>query len=310
MKKFLCYDTNDAASGKINVSANGVLKPNSTVPSSSGEPYKSLVTDGEGGVKWEDRLAYGRYRIRVPGPTSEEAISWYKVSDDFLTGSYDIGTRFYIIDSDEEYYEETIMVSNGEVIADVIDRPHVIVALHGNVTFLSADGWSITLPEKGTYFARYSDFFITGAVLGDSNEPEITWDGSNFVGKKIEQVYIPKQTVYLELKYSRVYNNEEYYFIDMTLDEVLECIENGINVVLVFERGLLYLHDINHGEATFGAPVFDSNQFTKFTITANTSEAPVRQQTFDLILPSATSGSSKKFKITVDDSGTISATEV
>ena len=27
MKKFLCYDTNDAASGKINVSANGVLKP-------------------------------------------------------------------------------------------------------------------------------------------------------------------------------------------------------------------------------------------------------------------------------------------
>lgn len=27
MRKFLCYDTNDAASGKINVSANGVLKP-------------------------------------------------------------------------------------------------------------------------------------------------------------------------------------------------------------------------------------------------------------------------------------------
>ena len=27
MKKFLCYDTNDAASGKINVSANSVLKP-------------------------------------------------------------------------------------------------------------------------------------------------------------------------------------------------------------------------------------------------------------------------------------------
>ena len=27
MKKFLCYDTNDASSGKVNVSANGVLKP-------------------------------------------------------------------------------------------------------------------------------------------------------------------------------------------------------------------------------------------------------------------------------------------
>ena len=58
MKKFLCYDTNDAASGKINVNANGVLKPNSTVPSTNGSSYQQLVTDGEGKVKWEDRLAY------------------------------------------------------------------------------------------------------------------------------------------------------------------------------------------------------------------------------------------------------------
>ena len=31
MKKFLCYDTNDAASGKINVDSRGILKPNSGV---------------------------------------------------------------------------------------------------------------------------------------------------------------------------------------------------------------------------------------------------------------------------------------
>ena len=31
-----------------------------------GEPYKSLVTDGDGNVKWEDRLAYG----------GEETITW------------------------------------------------------------------------------------------------------------------------------------------------------------------------------------------------------------------------------------------
>ena len=37
MKKFLCYDTNDAASGKINVSANGVLKPNFRVTFKRGE---------------------------------------------------------------------------------------------------------------------------------------------------------------------------------------------------------------------------------------------------------------------------------
>ena len=58
MKKFLCYDTNDAASGKVNVSANGILKPNSTVPSTNGAPHQQLVTDGDGNAKWEDRLAY------------------------------------------------------------------------------------------------------------------------------------------------------------------------------------------------------------------------------------------------------------
>ena len=57
MKKFLCYDTNDAASGKINVDSRGMLKPNSTVPSGS-TPYQQLVTDGDGNTKWEDRLCY------------------------------------------------------------------------------------------------------------------------------------------------------------------------------------------------------------------------------------------------------------
>lgn len=58
MRKFLCYDTNDAASGKINVSPNGVLRPNSTVPATNGSAYQQLVTDGSGNTKWEDRLAY------------------------------------------------------------------------------------------------------------------------------------------------------------------------------------------------------------------------------------------------------------
>lgn len=58
MKKFLCYDTNDAASGRVNVSANGVLSPNATLPSTNGVVNQQLVTDGKGGVKWEDRLAY------------------------------------------------------------------------------------------------------------------------------------------------------------------------------------------------------------------------------------------------------------
>ena len=55
MKKFLCYDTNDAASGKIGVNSNGVLSPNATVPSTNGTANQCLVTDGDGNVKWEDK---------------------------------------------------------------------------------------------------------------------------------------------------------------------------------------------------------------------------------------------------------------
>ena len=65
MKKFLCYDTSDAASGKINVSTNGVLKPNSTVPSTNGASYQQLVTDDNGNTKWEDRLAYDNKTVLV-----------------------------------------------------------------------------------------------------------------------------------------------------------------------------------------------------------------------------------------------------
>ena len=58
MKRFLCYDTNDATSGKINVSVNGVLSPNATVPSTNGAAYQQLVTDGNGNTQWADMLAY------------------------------------------------------------------------------------------------------------------------------------------------------------------------------------------------------------------------------------------------------------
>ena len=40
------------------MNSNGVLSPNATVPSTNGTAYQHLVTDGDGKVKWEDRLAY------------------------------------------------------------------------------------------------------------------------------------------------------------------------------------------------------------------------------------------------------------
>lgn len=44
MKKFLCYDTNDAASGKINVDNRGMLKPvDSELSDTSTNPVQNRV---------------------------------------------------------------------------------------------------------------------------------------------------------------------------------------------------------------------------------------------------------------------------
>ena len=60
-------------SDTLGVDENGKLGIN------GGEPYKSLVTDGEGGVKWEDRLAYDDSRLVVD---VREGFRIVKVSDE------------------------------------------------------------------------------------------------------------------------------------------------------------------------------------------------------------------------------------
>ena len=107
MKKFLCYDTNDAASGKIEVDNRGMLKPNSTVPSGS-TPYQQLVTDGEGNAKWEDRLAYAVTEEQVI--FSQENIAFIEQNGKHGAGSLDmpetinVGEK-YRVNFDGETYD-------------------------------------------------------------------------------------------------------------------------------------------------------------------------------------------------------------
>ena len=126
MKKFLCYDTNDAASGKIEVDNRGMLKPNSTVPSGSA-PYKQLVTDGTGTAKWEDRLAYA---VKANELIAEQTITTYE-SEAYgytaeLNGSLRLEEgKIYFVNFDGKDYEcvawsyperGAICIGNGSII--------------------------------------------------------------------------------------------------------------------------------------------------------------------------------------------------
>ena len=187
MKKFLCYDTNDAASGKINVSANGVLKPNSTVPSTNGAANQQLVTDGEGGVKWEDRLAYddSKLIVDIEGglkavKVSDEIPSWASVDSPMKAWSSD-GTHYTTV-SPEGYAD----LGNGSFLAGEF----VFFITTNNVEF-SFNETTIVFPKKGVYFLYVSNKFTTGIASADSDTPEITWDGNTEFTKTIDPKYIP-----------------------------------------------------------------------------------------------------------------------
>ena len=119
--------------------------------------------------------------------------------------------------------------------------------------------------------------------------------------------------------------------------------KDDINIVLVYNTGaelaFYYLTECTDERVTFtyNGSTKDDYSTKTFTITKNSYSGPICDTmkyvnynqgannankflvvtpygtvwpSSDLVLPSSTSGSSKKFKITVDDSGAISATEV
>ena len=220
MKKFLCYDTNDAASGKIEVDNRGMLKPNSTVPSGS-TPYQQLVTDGNGNTQWEDGLAYEEVKkYSLPYDTSGlESVqigpslsTYYKVSDDLPDPNDVIQGALY--SGPDGFYLDAKVSDGYENNVNCIYDTNVgafIVCYQTNITYFNK---SYSVPSTGVYLST------TVSVMGEGD-------------------------MYLQVQHV---NTIDKKFIPSELNE--------------------------------------------------------------MILPSSTSGSSKKFKITVDDSGTISATEV
>ena len=198
MKKFLCYDTNDAASGKINVSPNGVLRPNSTVPSTNGSAYRQLVTDGNGNTKWEDRLAYEGSRVVIE--YAKKGLTLVRISDEIPSWvSINVSMKLWLSRTGSFMVDSTdyLDLGNGSFAA-----AFAFFIANDNCS-VSNGGVSLTFPKKGVYFMNpvpsslggAENEYMIGISSADSDTPETTWDGNIETIKKIDEKFLPDQLI-------------------------------------------------------------------------------------------------------------------
>ena len=160
---------------------------------------------------------------------------------------------------------------------------------------------NLTFPETGTYFLKSSAFH---GYLSKAESKAIQYISEEFLPKNLEVFWITIDV--------------EKGTIDKTLDEVNNAYD--ARKILIAKRGQEIWSCIgritesegprfirySYTQNQFGVQIF--TPFAKFP-TSGLVELQ-HKITNNVILNSSTSGSAKKFKITVDDSGTLSATEV
>ena len=160
----------------LNVNDNGELSIN------GGTPYQQLVTDGDGNVKWEDRLAYDDSRVVVD---SGGGVKLVKVADEVPSwASVDAPMKIWLNNGINVTVnpEDYLGLGNGSFLA------------HEFAGFIATDNVEFegfVFPKKGVYFLSENRDYVTGIASADSDTPEITWDG--YIGgfKKLDEKFLP-----------------------------------------------------------------------------------------------------------------------
>lgn len=149
-----------------------------------GKAYQYLVTDGEGNVKWEDRLAYDDSKLAINGAPG--GAKYVKVADEVPSWvSMDAPTKVWLSNG-----------TNNTATTDYyIDFGNGSFGVGSFVVFIATDNVEFSgmvFPEKGIYFASMSDAsYVAGIASADSDTPEIIWDGNIGEIKKLDEKFIP-----------------------------------------------------------------------------------------------------------------------
>ena len=152
--------------------------------SGEGKAYQQLVTDGEGNVKWEDRLAYDDSKVVATNGHTQ----FVKVSDKVPSWASLAAPMKYWLSNG----------TNGTIpTAHYTDLGGGSFIAEEYIVFVTTDNFKFNgyvFPEKGVYFLQISpDVYVSGIASADSDTPEIVWDGNVETIKTIDPKYIPSE---------------------------------------------------------------------------------------------------------------------
>ena len=165
-------------SDTLGVDENGKLGVN------GGEPYKSLVTDGAGNTKWEDRLAYDDSKLVIDVGYGVQLV---KVADEVPSwASIDAPIKVWTSNG----YNDTV---TSEQYTDLGNGSFRIADTVCVITTDNFEAEGHVFPKKGVYFISFNNLYATGIASADSDTPEITWDGNIGTIKTIDPKYIPSE---------------------------------------------------------------------------------------------------------------------
>ena len=282
-----------------------------------GEPYKSLVTDGEGGVKWEDRLAYDN--------DNAQSESFALCTSGYA--SFPDGRGYY--DVPDEMWK-LLLNENATIIDEVsgaVMMNRRVDESDGVVYYLTGDSSGVTELRVSTIYKQ--------AYLFDTGLPDATIGKRHTVTasigdiKQIDQKFIPPQTVYVNATGGNDINEDGTLFanvtLDKTYDEISDLLSRGVDVKIIRENlildclsfnkeeGIIFLTYNPNQQTTLACVIRSDNVAIVVVNNLADSFLPINNNgelVVPLILKSSTPGSNKKFRINVDDSGAITATEV
>lgn len=152
-----------------------------------------------------------------------------------------------------------------------------------------------------TDIPRYNDSLITGVVVAIISQ---TADSVKALAKKIQ----PYEQVEFKIVTTNSFESEQAGFTPIT------SLDNGkiIDLIAATGGGIVGVAKCNQKNAWYARKFYvnftSDNTVIGYFLTGYGAYEAVASS--DLILPSTTSGSTKKFRITVDDNGALSAVEV